>query len=407
MKMNLLSLKECMLNKRVHVQTGPFGTQLKASEYTDSGIPVINVRNIGLGNIRPEKLEYISNYKANKLKAHFLKQGDIVFGRKGAVERHLFVKKEQEGWIQGSDCLRLRILTPEISAQFLSYYFQTQGHQDWMNNLCSFGATMTSLNQEIISRIEVPIPEIGIQLKIVDILSAYDDLIEVNNQRIKLLEETARELYKEWFLRMRFPGWKETKFVKGVPEGWEVKKLFDFADITYGFPFQSGLFNEIGHGLPVIRIRDILDSSTKTFTTEIANSKYYVTNGDILVGMDGDFHISKWSGGKAWLNQRVVRLRTKSIKDESLPFLFYAIKAPIEFLNSIIVGTTVAHLSDRDMKKILLLIPNASILKKFKEIADPLYELEVLLNEQNTQLRQIRDRLLPRLISGKLQIKEP
>ena len=96
------------------LKTGPFGTQLKASEYTESGTPVINVRNIGLGGIKADKLEYISDQTRDRLSSHVLQSGDIVFGRKGAVERHVFIRKEQNGWFQGSDCLRLAAIVRSL-----------------------------------------------------------------------------------------------------------------------------------------------------------------------------------------------------------------------------------------------------------------------------------------------------
>ena len=187
MKM-LLSIGDLIKDNFANVQTGPFGTQLKASEYVESGIPVINVRNIGLGILKEEKLEFLLKHKAEQLKSHYLLEGDIVFARKGAVERHLYVTEKEEGWIQGSDCIRLRISNSDISSKYLSYCFRTQDHQDWMNNLCSFGATMTSLNQNIISKIKISLPSFDKQLRVVDLLFAYDKSIDFNIQQIKLLE---------------------------------------------------------------------------------------------------------------------------------------------------------------------------------------------------------------------------
>ena len=207
------------------LQTGPFGTQLKASDYVRDGIPVINVRNIGFGDVRNKDLEYLSEAKAEKLHQHILRKGDIVFGRKGAVERHALINETTDGWAQGSDCLRLRINSNEISERYLSYYLKTQAHQDWMQALCSFGATMSSLNQDIVRRISFPAPHIGIQNKIAAILSAYDDLIENNRNRIALLGKIAEEIYREWFVRLRFPGHEQAKFEKGIPEGWRLVRL--------------------------------------------------------------------------------------------------------------------------------------------------------------------------------------
>src|SRR5690606_17579375 len=106
------------------VKTGPFGTQLKASDYVETGTPVINVRNIGFGNVREEKLEFISEETTQRLSSHLLREKDIVFGRKGAVERHAFIRDKQSQWLQGSDCLRLRIVSEEhVLARYLSYAF--------------------------------------------------------------------------------------------------------------------------------------------------------------------------------------------------------------------------------------------------------------------------------------------
>ena len=132
--------------KQIHIQTGPFGTQLKASDYTPEGTPVINVRNIGYGNLRQEKLEYVPDSVVERLNKHILQKNDIVFGRKGAVDRHLLVDDKQSGWMQGSDCIRLRILSGPIDPIFLSYALKLENHRQWMITQCSNKATMASLN---------------------------------------------------------------------------------------------------------------------------------------------------------------------------------------------------------------------------------------------------------------------
>lgn len=140
------------------LQTGPFGTQLKAADYSDEGTPVINVRNIGFGTLRPEKLEFLPSDKAETHQRHMLQTGDIVFGRKGAVERHLLIGPGEDGWIQGSDCIRLRSAGGPITSRMLSVGFREESHQRWMMNQCSSGATMASLNQDILCRIPLAFP---------------------------------------------------------------------------------------------------------------------------------------------------------------------------------------------------------------------------------------------------------
>ena len=143
----------------LEIRTGPFGTQLKASDYVENGpVPVINVRNVGFGTIRADKLEFVSKETATRLRQHVLSVGDIAFGRKGAVERHALVRPEQDGWLQGSDCIRLRVLTGRVSPFRLSLQFQMPEHKAWMQNHCSHGATMASLNQRILGAIQLLVP---------------------------------------------------------------------------------------------------------------------------------------------------------------------------------------------------------------------------------------------------------
>jgi type I restriction enzyme S subunit len=142
----------------VDLQTGPFGTQLRASDYTDTGIPVINVRNIGYGDLRADKLEHVPDLVVERLDVHILRSSDIVFGRKGAVDRHVLVGPAQHGWMQGSDCIRLRALTDAVCPLFLSFGFREEHHKEWMLTQCSNKATMASLNQEVIARIPVRVP---------------------------------------------------------------------------------------------------------------------------------------------------------------------------------------------------------------------------------------------------------
>lgn len=149
------TLQEFVAAGAVQLQTGPFGTQLKASDYVEDGTPVVNVRNIGMGTIRVDKLEYVDEITVGRLSAHVLRQGDIVFARKGAVERHVLVDVSQDGWLQGSDCIRLRSTSQVVPALLLSFALREPAHQEWILTQCSNKATMPSLNQDVIGRIPI------------------------------------------------------------------------------------------------------------------------------------------------------------------------------------------------------------------------------------------------------------
>jgi type I restriction enzyme S subunit len=330
-----------------------------------------------------------------------LRKGDIVFGRKGAVERHALIDESVDGWIQGSDCLRLRIKSQAVCERYLSHYLKTQAHQDWMQALCSFGATMTSLNQDIVRRISFPAPPIEVQKRIAATLTAYGELIENNQRRIALLEKMAEEIYREWFVRLRFPGHGVMKVSKGVPSGWEQKYLPEIADITYGFAFDASRFNTDGKGKPIVRIRNISESLTTDYTEQVANDKYIVRNGDLVVGMDGEFHINHWRGDEAYLVQRVCKIEAKNPLLKG--YLALAIRAPIKHYESILMGATVGHLGAMHLKNISLLVPPEQLHKRLQVLNDMHCQI-LRLSKVARSLSVARDGLLPRLISGKLAV---
>jgi type I restriction enzyme S subunit len=184
------------------------------------------------------------------------------------------------------------------------------------------------------------------------VLGAYDDLIEANRRRIAVLEEMARRAFEEWFFHFRFPGHEHIRILETVdgplPDGWRYAGLHDVAEVAFGFPFRSKRFNAEGVGTRIVRIRDIPDGRSETWTDEPFDDRYSVNDGDLLIGMDGIFHTAIWSGGAAALNQRVTRLRPRG--GRSVGWLLHAVLPKIEHLEAAITGTTVAHLSARDLQ---------------------------------------------------------
>ena len=168
------------LSELVDFQTGPFGTQFSASEYVEEGIPVINVKNIGIGEVIAENLDYISEETKNRLSQHVLKEGDIVFGRKGSVDRHAYILESEDGWVQGSDCIRAR-RTAEINPMFLSQYLESKNVKKQIMD-SAVGSTMPSLNTDILKDILVFLPDIEEQTKIATILKKLSEKIKLNNK---------------------------------------------------------------------------------------------------------------------------------------------------------------------------------------------------------------------------------
>lgn len=256
------------------------------------------------------------------------------------------------------------------------------------------------VNRNTLHQMPVSVPDVETQRRVAQVLFAYDDLIATNQRRVALLEEAAGRLYHEWFVRLRFPGHETVNVVDGVPEGWQWKNLFDVAEVGYGFAFKANQFNSEGIGMPAVRIRDIPDTSTSTYTTEEADRSYIIERGDFLIGMDGIFHMNHWVGENAYLVQRVCRVRP--IDEKFRAFVGLSLRGPIKDLEKTIQGATVVHLGAKHLKAIELLAPTG--LDSELESLNAMIWQAISLREKNAVLTKARDALLPKLMSGQLDV---
>lgn len=325
---------------------------------------------------------------------------DIIYTRTGQVG---LVFTGQEGVVH-NNCFRVNSLNEKVLLNKYLYWVLKSKYLYTLANTYAAGAAQPDLPHTSFKKIKIPLPDINFQQKIANILSRYDEAIENNNKRIKLLEQMAQNLYKEWFVRFRFPGYENCEFENGIPVGWKYKNLFDVVNVTYGYAFASELFCDDESLNPVVRIRDILDNYTKTFTSEECSDKYIIKENEILIGMDGIFHMCMWNGEKAYQNQRVVKLTAKT-KVYSNYFLFLAVQPQIKFWEQTIAGTTVAHLGDKHLKRINVLIPSDDILNQATIKFNLLMKQKNSLFKANKNLAKQRDLLLPRLMSGKLEVR--
>lgn len=327
-------------------------------------------------------------------------QAEGLLGSSALIPRSgIYLHNQRLGLVQIRD-------QKQADRRFIYYLFNSKPVRQQIRGSAS-GTKIRHTAPSRIADVKVSVPPLPIQQRIADILSAYDELIENSQRRINILKAMARALYHEWFIHFRFPSHKNRPRVASplgeIPQGWEVKLVKDVAAVTYGFPFQSGMFNTDGVGTPVIRIRDILVGASATFTEEVADSKYHVKNGHILVGMDGDFHMNIWSSGHAYQNQRVARFESQGEIGDF--HLFLALEKPIQEFNKAIVGTTVAHLGDMHIKTIQIVWPPEDIRSKAREFLEPLSQQIITLKQQITNLRHTRDLMLPRLLSGQIEVR--
>ena len=331
----------------------------------------------------------------------------IIIGRVGAYCGSININTSK---FWASDNTIVAKSKPNSSIIYLNYMLQTMK----LNNYAG-GSAQPLLNQRILKNLKIQIPDLKTQEKIADLLSTYDELIENNNRRIEILEKTAEEIYKEWFVRMRFPGHGKIKFIKGIPEGWEVKRVGDLANIKSGYAFKSKWWRE--EGIPVIKIKDIqnntLDLNGFSYVSEENAEKsknFYVNAGDLLIAMTGA------TIGKIALvpyydlmtvNQRVGKFFLGDKPQEKVAFLFCLFSQKNIREQIVIIGNSNAaqpNISPFEIEKIKILY-NESVVNLFNKKIKPCISLILKLQKQNQNLIKQRDLLLPRLMNGTIKVK--
>jgi type I restriction enzyme S subunit len=282
---------------------------------------------------------------------------------------------------------------------------------------------MPSINTKILSDIPICYPPLPTQHAIARILGSLDDKIELNRKMNETLEAMARAIFQSWFvdfdpvrakaegrdtellpeIAALFPDGFEEVDGREVPRGWGIGSIYEIADVIYGSPFSSKLFNTDKRGLPLIRIRDLSTQDPEIFTDEDQPRGEKINHGDIIVGMDGEFKIHVWTGPISWLNQRVCKFAPKNLN--STLFLKYSILDPVSFFERSKVGTTIIHLGKSDIDTFRILIPSKEILAKFGEITEPISQKIVANAIESRTLAHMRDALLPKLMSGEIQVE--
>lgn len=301
-------------------------------------------------------------------------------------------------------------------SRFIYYLVSGKNFVDHLS-LVAKGSAYPAVDTKDFEKAKILVPDLPTQNRIADILSTYDDLIENNNRRITLLEQAAQELYKEWFVRFRFPGYENTKFENGLPCGWEVVRLGDYVDIKGGKRLPPGkILCEQPTAHPYIRIRDLCDSKFVSLTNAfeyIDDSTYdiirrfTVETGDILISIVGTIGalccVGKSLNG-ANLTENCVKLVSPKTLTQNYIYHFLHSEAGKAAINTGIVGATQPKLPLYNIKRIKLVKPDEAILSKFESYLQPVNCELMTLQDSNLRLARQRDLLLPRLISGHWEV---
>lgn len=372
----------------------------QAPPKADFGIPFVTISDINVYNqfdftdtmFVPR--EYYDRLD-NKRKAQ---KGDVLYSVVGSFGIPVYMKETVPFVFQR----HIAILRPNdtILPQFL-YYTMLSRDFYMMADAAALGAAQRTVSLTALRNIRISVPPMDAQKKIVDTLSAYDTLIENNQKQIKLLEEAAQRLYKEWFVDLRFPGHENTKITDGIPEGWKIQTLSQIADVVMGQSPKSEFYNQNGQGLPFHQgvgsygTRFVVDKIYSTSFTRIAEA------GSIL------FSVRAPVGRLNLTRNRVVIGRGLAVINHRLgkqSYLFYLLKEHFFKDDVIGNGAIFASISKDELLAQQFTIPVSNLIEQFNVIVSDMDERIAELAEQVTLLIEARDRLLPKLMSGEIEV---
>ena len=265
------------------------------------------------------------------------------------------------------------------------------------------GGAQPNLNAKIIKEIKIPLPELDIQHRIASVLAAYDELIDNNQKQIKLLEEAAQRLYKEWFVDLRFPGYEDVHIVDGVPEGWSVKSMDDIADYLNGYAFKPSDWGKIGK--PIIKIKELnegISKDTPRNTGDDIPEKYSVYAGDIIFSWSATLTAKIWDAEEGLLNQHLFKVTPN--KGIARAYVLQSILKTLEEFSYLTTGSTMKHIQRGKLKQVFVKVPTQDIMNKYETVADTYREQILVLTHKVILLQEARDRLLPKLMSGEIEL---
>jgi type I restriction enzyme S subunit len=418
------------------IQTGPFGSQLHAADYVPVGIPSIMPVNIGDNRIVVDEIARIREADAERLSRHRVQPGDIVYSRRGDVERRALIREAESGWLCGTGCLLVRLGTGVVDPLYASYYLGHPEVKKWVVRH-AVGATMPNLNMEIMAAVPFVLPPTSQQMAIARTLGRMDDKIDLNRRMNETLEAMAPTLFKSWFVDFDpvrakadgrqppgldattaalFPNSFEDSPLGPIPKGWQVTRLADITSkIGSGATPRGGSEVYVDEGIAFIRSQNVYDHSFNwdglaRITDQSAEELQGVTvqQGDVLFNITGDSILRTCVVDPgvlpARVSQHVAIIRPRSDVPSHFVHQYLVRQQMKDYLSGFDTGGTRKAVTKGHLESVPVVLPSRTVLGAFKARTDPLFaRVEADVAESRT-LTAMRDVLLPKLLSGELQV---
>lgn len=392
--------KEVYLGDISDVQTGPFGSQLKNEQYIKGGTPVVTVEHIKDFRITDFDYPSITDEDKDRLAKYLMKTDDILFTRVGSVDLSAYVSEKQNGWMFSSRMLRVRT-NEEVHSKFLSYYFQQRSFRDYILNI-SVGATMPSINTSILKSLIISYPPLPEQKAIASVLSSLDDKIDLLHQQNQTLEALAETLFRQWFIEEAKEEWEEVK----------LKKVVDIAIGRTPPRKESQWFSTNNQDVKWISIKDLGSEGAFIF-----NTNEYLTNEAVvkfnipIIPKDTVLLSFKMTVGRVAItteemlsNEAIAHFRFNDKTPFTKEYLYLFLKNyKYETLGS--TSSIVTSINSAMIKDMEITIPDESTMRNFNEVAYKYFNKIKENSKQIQTLTQLRDTLLPKLMSGEVRVK--
>ena len=382
------------------------------SEFTETGYPVLKVSNCKNSGFEVDDVSFIPHEIAQRSENNKLHIGDVIIATVGshpnlvesAAGRSCIVTKKVQGFYLNQNAVCLRSKDCDVLDQrYLGYLAASAPFKHYIQSRGKGAANQMRIAIGAIKEYEFEIPDIHVQRKIGATLDAYDDLIENNQEQIKLLEEAAQRLYKEWFVDLRFPGHETTPITGGIPEGWTVQSMNDIAEYINGYAFKPTDWGTVGK--PIIKIKEMgsgVTTDTPRNTGEDIPEKYNVTAGDILFSWSATLSAMIWDEEDGLLNQHLFKV----IPGEGISreFVLQSILKTLDEFSNLTTGSTMKHIQRGKLKEVKVNVPPTELMEQYRNISEPIREQILNVKRQIILLREARDRLLPKVMNGEIEV---
>ena len=360
--------------------------------FTESGVNYIRSEMITDAKyISSNGMLYISDETHEKLKRSQLRKDDILFSMAGVYLGKTAILREEDVPANTNQAVALiRIDSSKCNLEYV-YYFLNLPETVAKVNTVSGQAAQPNINLKQIGNIEIVLPDIETQNRIVNILSSYDDLIENNQKQIKLLEEATQRLYKEWFVELCFPRYENTPVIDGVPQGWRKGLLGEIAFFKRGKTITreetcNGNVPVVAGGLEPAYYHNESNTVSPVITISASGAN---------AGFTRMYHTNIWASDCSFVDEK---------STDSIYFVYCVLKNKKNDIDALQKGAAQPHVYAKDINALEILVPKAEYLEKFERIASPLFDKIRALHNQIVLSKQARDRLLPKLMNGKLEV---